>query len=78
MINGVDGHPPLDGAAIQAQLDSLLASHPTALIAAIGADGIFVPMPESFALLRYLSSSGTFKAVDFVVAEDGTHRHRGL
>jgi hypothetical protein len=40
-IDGVDGHLPLDGAAIQAQLDSLLELHPTALVAAIGADGIF-------------------------------------
>ena len=69
MINGVDGHPPLDGAAIQAQLDSLLASHPTALIAAIGADGIFVPMPESVALRGHQVLPGR-SAMDFVVADD--------
>jgi len=69
MMNGVDGHPPLDGAAIQAQLDSLLASHPTALVAAIGADGIFVPMPESVALQGHQVLPGR-SAMDFVVADD--------
>ncbi len=65
----MDGHPPLDGAAIQAQLDSLLDSHPTALVAAIGADGIFVPMPESIDLHGHQVLPGR-SAMDFVAPDD--------
>jgi PAS domain S-box-containing protein len=67
--HGVDGHPPLDGAAIQAQFDSLLELHPTALLAAIGADGIFVPMPGSIDLRGHQLLPGR-SAMDFVRADD--------
>jgi diguanylate cyclase (GGDEF)-like protein/PAS domain S-box-containing protein len=67
--DGVEGRPPLDGAAIQAQFDSLLELHPTALVAAIGADGIFVPMPESVDLRGHQLLPGR-SAMDFVAADD--------
>jgi hypothetical protein len=69
MTDGVDGHPLLDGAAVQAQFDSLLELHPTALVAAIGADGIFVPMPESIRLRGHQLLPGR-SAMDFVAADD--------
>jgi diguanylate cyclase (GGDEF)-like protein/PAS domain S-box-containing protein len=65
----VEGHPPLDGAAIQAQLDALLELHPTALVAAIGADGIFVAMPESIRLRGHQLLPGR-SAMDFVAGAD--------
>jgi diguanylate cyclase (GGDEF)-like protein/PAS domain S-box-containing protein len=68
-MDGVDGHLALDGAAIRAQLDSLLGLHPTALVAAIGADGIFVPMPGSFELGGHQLLPGR-SAMDFVAADD--------
>jgi len=68
-IDGVDGQFRFDSAAIQAQFDSLLASNPTALVAAIGADGIFVPMPESVPLRDHQVLPGR-SAMDFVAADD--------
>jgi diguanylate cyclase (GGDEF)-like protein/PAS domain S-box-containing protein len=68
-IDGVDGHLPLDAAAIQAQLDALLELHPKSLVAAIGADGIFVPMPASIDLRGHQLLPGR-SAMDFVAAED--------
>ena len=69
ITDGVEGHPPLDGAAIQAQFESLLEQHPTALVVAIGADGIFVSMPESVNLGGHQLLPG-LSAMDFVVGDD--------
>lgn len=68
-IDGVEEHLPPDGAAIQAQFDLLLELHPEALVAAIGADGIFVPMPESIGLRDDQLLPGR-SAMDFVAADD--------
>ena len=67
--DGMDGYLSLDGAAIQVQLDLLLESHPEVLVAAIGADGIFVPMPASIGLRDHPILPGR-SAMDFVAAED--------
>ena len=68
-LDGVDGHLRLDGAAIQAQLDALLEQHPTALVAAIGVDGIFVSMPASVDVGGHQLLPGR-SAMDFVAADD--------
>jgi diguanylate cyclase (GGDEF)-like protein/PAS domain S-box-containing protein len=66
----MEGKPaPLGPAALDAALNALLADYPTAFVAAINADGVFVPMPASLSLtgqqvLRARSM------LDFVVSED--------
>jgi hypothetical protein len=69
MVDGVGEHRPLDGAAIQAQFDSLLELHPTALVAAIDTVGIFAPMPGSVDLRGHQLLPGR-SAMDFIRADD--------
>jgi len=64
-----DGGPPFDYAALELGATALLDQHPQALVAAIGADGIFVPMPGSLALEGHDLLPGR-SALDFVVADD--------
>ncbi len=41
---------PLGPEALDAALNALLVEYPTAFVAAINADGVFVPMPASVPL----------------------------
>ena len=60
---------PLGPDALDTSLNALLAEYPTAFVAAINADGVFVPMPASVSL----TGQQVLKArsmLDFVVSED--------
>jgi len=68
--SSVDGRPPFDvDASRELGAAALLEQHPAALVAAIGADGIFVPMPASLSLEDHALLPGK-SAMDFVVADD--------
>ena len=68
--SAVDGGPPFDDrAALELGVAALREPHPGALVAAIGSDGIFVPMPASLALDDHELLPGK-SAMDFVVADD--------
>jgi hypothetical protein len=41
---------PIDRATLVIALDSLLAQHPSAYVAAVGPNGLFVPMPAEITL----------------------------
>ena len=60
---------PLSPEALDAALNALLADYPTAFVAAINADGVFVPMPPSVPLAgqQVLKARSMF---DLVVSED--------
>jgi PAS domain S-box-containing protein len=59
----------LETTSVEVVLDSLLRTHPNALIAAINADGLFVPMPDSVALTGHRAIPGR-SALDVVIPED--------
>jgi diguanylate cyclase (GGDEF)-like protein/PAS domain S-box-containing protein len=65
----MDGPPLFDEAALEVGWEALLEQQPTALIAAIGADGIFVPIPDSLTRNGHGTLPGR-SAMDFVVPED--------
>ena len=60
---------PLGPEALDAALNALLAEYPTAFVAAINADGVFVPMPASVPLggQHVLQARSV---LDLVVSED--------
>jgi diguanylate cyclase (GGDEF)-like protein/PAS domain S-box-containing protein len=60
---------PRSDAPLEAALRSLLEQQPTAMVAAIGEDGIFVPWPSSLALGGHHVLPGR-SAMDFVVPGD--------
>ena len=62
-------HPPLSREALAAALNTLLAEYPTAFVAAINADGVFVPMPASVPL-RGQQVLKARSGLDLVVPED--------
>jgi diguanylate cyclase (GGDEF)-like protein/PAS domain S-box-containing protein len=66
----MEGKPgPLGPAALDAALNALLAEYPTAFVAAINADGVFVPMPASVPL-RGQHVLQARSVLDLVVSED--------
>jgi len=60
---------PLGPEALDVALNALLAQYPTAFVAAINANGVFVPMPASVPLTRQHELKAR-SALDFVVSED--------
>lgn len=60
---------PLGPKSLDAALNALLTEYPTSFIAAINAEGVFVPMPASVPLARHQELKAR-SALDFVVAED--------
>ncbi|HEV2309704.1 MAG TPA: PAS domain-containing protein, partial [Acidimicrobiia bacterium] len=62
------GEPRFD-APVEAAMRTLLEQHPSAMVAAIGEDGIFVPWPQSLALDGHHVLPGR-SAMDFVVPGD--------
>ena len=60
---------PLGPEALDAALDALLAEYPTAFVAAINADGVFVPMPASVPLTGQQVLQAR-SMLDLVVSED--------
>ena len=60
---------PLGPDALEAALKALLAEYPAAFVAAINADGIFVPMPGSVPLTHQRELRAR-SALDFVIPED--------
>ena len=70
VTNIMAGQPtPLGPEALDGALNALLAEYPTAFVAAINADGVFVPMPPSVSL----TGQQVLKArsmLDLVVSED--------
>ena len=66
----MSGKPPLlSPEALAAALNALLAEYPTAFVAAINADGVFVPMPASVPL-RGQQVLNARSGIDLVVPED--------
>ncbi len=61
--------PHLQSNALEAALNALLSEYPTAFVAAINADGLFVPMPATVPLTRQRELKAR-SALDFVVPED--------
>ena len=62
---GMDGLQPSEATVWRGALDQLLADMPGALVAAIGEDGIFVPLPASLGLGESTVLPGR-SAMDFV------------
>jgi diguanylate cyclase (GGDEF)-like protein/PAS domain S-box-containing protein len=62
---------PLGPEALDAAMRALLAEYPAAFVAAINADGIFVPMPGSVPLTHHRALRAR-SALDLVVPEDLT------
>jgi len=62
---GMDGLQPSEAIVWRGALDRLLADTPGALVAAIGEDGIFVPLPASLGLGEWTVLPGR-SAMDFV------------
>ena len=60
---------PLGPEALDAALSALLAEYPTAFVAAINADGVFVPMPASVPLRGHQVLKAR-SALDLVVSND--------
>jgi diguanylate cyclase (GGDEF)-like protein/PAS domain S-box-containing protein len=60
---------PLGPAALDAALNALLAEYPTAFVAAINADGVFVPMPASLPLTGQQVLHAR-SVLDLVISED--------
>src|SRR5664280_3787502 len=60
---------PLGPKALDTALNALLAEYPTAFVAAINADGVFVPMPASVPL-RGQQVLQARSVLDLVVSED--------
>jgi two-component system, cell cycle sensor histidine kinase and response regulator CckA len=66
----MSGKPPLlNPETLAAALNALLAEYPTAFVAAINADGVFVPMPASVPL-RGQQVLKARSGIDLVVPED--------
>ena len=63
---------PLSPEALDAALTALLAEYPTAFVAAINADGVFVPLPASLPLTGQQALHAR-SMLDFVVSEDREH-----
>lgn len=61
--------PPLGQETLDSALDALLADYPTAFVAAINADGVFVPMPASVSLASH-QVLNAHSMLDLVVSED--------
>jgi len=60
---------PLGPEALDTALNAVLAEYPTAFVAAINADGVFVPMPASISLTGQQVLHAR-SMLDFVVSED--------
>src|SRR5664280_1936498 len=60
---------PLGPEALDTALNALLAEYPTAFVAAINADGVFVPMPASVPLTGQQVLQAR-SVLDLVVSED--------
>jgi diguanylate cyclase (GGDEF)-like protein/PAS domain S-box-containing protein len=64
------GEAPLDDAARDAVLEALLQQNPGAHVAAIGPNGLFVPMPSSVPLSGQRVLRGPTSMLDLVISED--------
>jgi diguanylate cyclase (GGDEF)-like protein/PAS domain S-box-containing protein len=67
---GMVSEAPLDDAARDAVFEALLRQHPTAHVAAIARNGLFVPMPASVPLSGQRVIRGASSMLDLVIAED--------
>ena len=63
---------PLGPEALDAALNALLAEYPAAFVAAINADGVFIPMPASVPLTGQQVLKAR-SALDLVVSDDREH-----
>jgi diguanylate cyclase (GGDEF)-like protein/PAS domain S-box-containing protein len=59
-----------DGAAAPAEIEALLRAHPGAVVAAVGRDGLFVPLPEGLDLGDGHQRTGLRSATDLVEGVD--------